>query len=146
MRSRVEFEPRLQTRVREAAGALEPAGSEKRPRLAAASTRANAAPPSTVLPADEVIPFEAFRRRILYRAGDVVGCMRCGSFSERAHRSQLYNVCEGPKAFEGNPQRKWRRDNSASGRHPKEGRKHPIPTPRRMLVSDPAVQWLGLTS
>ncbi len=142
VKPRVRFESRPQGVVRDAATALD--GSKKRPRLAA-PCRATAAPPSTVLPSDgdAFVPPEAARGHILYRAGEILGCTRCGSFSAKAARSDLYGTCD-PQAPVSSPRRRWRRDNFASGRHPSDGRKHPIPMPRRLQVSDPAVQWLGL--
>ena len=84
------------------------------------------------------------RGHVLHLSGDIVGCSKCGAFSARTARTQLFWECDPEAALGDNPQRKWRRDNFMKGRHPKGGKALPLPVPRRLLVTDDAVQWLGL--
>ena len=58
----------------------------------------------------------------------------------------MFNDCD-PELLDDNPQRKWRRDNFMRGVHPRGVQGNPaLPVPRRLRVTDEAVQWLGLIS
>ena len=108
--------------------------------------RCHAVAPAAPLPGSGVVPTESARGHRLYVAGDIVACSRCGAYSARGTRSQLYNLCD-PEQLEDTPQRKWRRDNFMAGIHPKGAKSNPaISVPRPLEVTDEAVQWLGLIS
>ena len=106
-------------------------------------SKAGAVVPREPLPRSGEVPPMSARGHVLYLAGDIVGCSRCGAYLATPARAQFFWECD-PDAPHGNPQRKWRRDNFMKGVHPKGGKAPPLPTPRRLQVSDEAVQWLGL--
>ena len=117
----------------------------KRAGVNTAPSRASAVRPRAPLPKTGEVPTVSARGHALYISGDLVGCSKCGAFSARTARTQLFWECDPKAAFSGNPQRQWKRDNFMRGIHPKGG-KVPIPVPRRLLVTDDACQWLGLLS
>ena len=148
VRPRVRFSPVVATSPgpQEAFRAAVDVGSKKRPLVLDAPplARINAVVPDYPLPGSGEVPASSARGHILYVSGDVVACSRCGAYSSRGPRSQLFNYCE-PKLIEDNPQRKWRRDNFMRGIHPRGPKGNPeIPYPSRLMVTDEAVLWLGL--